>query len=157
MSRQLFIISSLLIILLFVPSAFSEEKAKQIKGPIIITSERLTADNKTCTALFEVSVIARIPDMTIHADRMLVSYEEKTGNITKIEAAGNIKLIKGNRVITSKEATYYADEEKVIFTGEPRATEGENVVTGRTMTYFMDEDRYLVEDSKVFVKKKKEQ
>ncbi|MEW6161998.1 MAG: LptA/OstA family protein [Nitrospirota bacterium] len=156
MSRQLFI-SSLLILFLLSTNVFSEEKTQQIKGPIIITSEMLTADNKAHTALFENSVVARTTDMTLHADRMLVYYNADTGNITKIEAEGGIKLIKGMRTITSKEATYCADGEKIIFTGEPRAVEGENVVTGRKITYLLNEDRFLVEGSKVFLKTRKQQ
>ncbi len=95
--------------------------------------------------------------MTIYCDKMLVYYEKGTGNVKRIDASGKVKLIKEDRVITSQEATYYADGEKVIFTGEPRAVEGENVVTGSKMTYFMNEDRFFVEDSKVFLTQKKEQ
>jgi lipopolysaccharide export system protein LptA len=160
MSRQLFISKlfylsgALIIFLLLSLNAFSAEKAERIKGPIIITSEILTADNQTHTALFENSVVARTTDMTIYADRMLVYYNKDTGNVIRINAEGNVKLIKENRVITSKEATYYAEGEKVIFSGEPRAVDGENVVTGRKMTYLLNEDRFLVEGSKVFLKNK---
>ncbi len=156
MLKQLFIIS-LSILFIMLSNISYAEKAQQIKGLIIITSETLIADNKTNTALFENSVVARSEDMTIYADKMLVHYDKDTGNITKIEAEGEIKLIKGMRVITSREAIYYADGDKVIFTGEPRAVEGENVVTGIKMTYFLGEDRFLVEGSKVFLTRKKEQ
>lgn len=160
MSRQLFISKlfylsgALIIFLLLSLNAFSAEKAERIKGPIIITSEILTADNQTHTALFENSVVARTTDMTIYADRMLVYYNKDTGNVIRINAEGDVKLIKENRVITSKEATYYAEGEKVLFSGEPRAVDGENVVTGRKMTYLLNEDRFLVEGSKVFLKNK---
>ncbi len=160
MSRQLFISKlfylsgALIIFLLLSLNAFSAEKAERIKGPIIITSEILTADNQTHTALFENSVVARTTDMTIYADRMLVYYNKDTGNVIRINAEGDVKLIKENRVITSREATYYAEGEKVIFSGEPRAVDGENVVTGRKMTYLLNEDRFLVEGSKVFLKNK---
>jgi lipopolysaccharide export system protein LptA len=160
MSRQLFISKlfylsgALIIFLLLSINAFSAEEAERIKGPIIITSEILTADNQTHTALFENSVVARTTDMTIYADRMLVYYNKDTGNVIRINAEGDVKLIKENRVITSKEATYYAEGEKVIFSGEPRAVDGENVVTGRKMTYLLNEDRFLVEGSKVFLKNK---
>ena len=154
MSRQLFI-SSLLILFIFSPNVFSEEKAQRIKGPITITSEMLIADNKAHTARFEHSVVARTTDMTLYADRMLVSYNADSGDVKMIEAEGSIKLLKGTRAITSQKATYYANEEKVIFTGEPRATDGENVVTGEKITYLLHEDRYLVEKSKVFLKKQK--
>jgi lipopolysaccharide export system protein LptA len=133
------------------------EEAKKIKGPIVITSQMLTADNKARTALFERSVVARTPDITLYADKMLVYYEKDTGNVIRIDAEGKVKVIKEQRIITSNEAIYYADNEQVIFTGEPRAVEGENVVTGTKMVYFMDEDRFLVEDSKVIlIKKEKE-
>jgi len=152
----------LIIILLLVTRVFSAEQAnieqqKKIKGPIVVTSEMLTADNKARTALFERSVVARTTDMTIYADKMLVHYEEGSGNVTQIDAEGQVKVTKEKRVITSREAVYYAAEEKVIFTGDPRAVEGENVVTGKKMTYLMKDDLFFVEESKVFLKNKKEQ
>lgn len=163
MSRQFFISKlfclsrALIIFLLLSINAFSAGEAEKIKGPIIITSEILTADNQTHTAIFERSVVAKTTDMTIYADKMLVYYNKDTGNVIRIDIAGGVKVIKENRVITSKEATYYAEGEKVIFTGEPRAVDGENVVTGKKMTYLLNEDRFLVEDSKVFLKKNKVQ
>lgn len=134
--------------------AFAQEKKTTSKEPTIITSEILTADNKAKTALFERSVVARKGEMTLFADKMLVYYSEEKGssNIKRIDAEGNVKLIKGERVVTSKFATYFAEpEEKIIFTGEPRATEGENVVTGTKMIYFMKDDRSIVENSKVLL------
>lgn len=133
------------------------DEAKKIKGPIVITSQMLTADNKARTALFEHSVVARTPDITLYADKMLVYYAKDTGNVTRIDAEGKVKVIKENRIITSSEATYYADSEQVVFTGEPRAVEGENIVTGSRMVYLMDEDRFLVEDSKVILTKQEEE
>ena len=144
---------SLIIVLLLSTYGFSAEQAKKIKGPVVITSEMLKADNKARTALFERSVVARSTDMTIYADKMLVHYEEGSGNVTQIDAEGQVKVTKENRVITSREAVYYAADEKVVFTGDPRAVEGENVVTGKKMTYLMNDDIFLVEESKVFLKK----
>ncbi|OGW54964.1 MAG: hypothetical protein A2Y81_11625 [Nitrospirae bacterium RBG_13_43_8] len=152
MSRRLFI-SNLLILFLLPTTAFSQEKADLIKGPITITSGMLTADNRAHTAAFENSVVARTSDMTLYADRMLVSYDANSGDVKMIEAEGTVKLLRGTRAIISQKATYYADAEKVIFTGEPRASDGENVVTGTKIIYLLNEDRYLVENSKVFLKK----
>lgn len=145
----------LVIIFLLPVNVFSVTKDK-IKGPIVITSENLTAENSSNTAIFEGTVIARTKDLTIYADRMVVQYYKDSGNIKQINAYGSVKLIKEDRIITSKEATYFADEEKVVFTGEPRAVRKENVVTGKKMTYFMNEDRFVVEDSKVFITKGKD-
>lgn len=154
----LIVLLSVLCLLSSVLCLFAQEKKTASKEPTIITSEILTADNKAKTALFEKSVVARKGEMTLFADKMLVYYSEEKGssNIKKIDAEGNVKLIKGERVVTSKFATYFAEpEEKIIFTGEPRATEGENVVTGTKMIYFMKDDRSIVENSKIFLIERK--
>jgi lipopolysaccharide export system protein LptA len=139
--------------------AFAEEKAekKSSKEPTVITSHTLTTDTKAKTALFEGNVLVRKADMTLVANKMLVYYaDEKEGNtIRKIEAEGNVKLTRRDRVITSQFALYVAEPvEQVIFTGEPRATDGENMVTGTKMTYLMKDERALVENSKVFLSDK---
>lgn len=155
MSRLLLTVS-LCIIQLLPAWASAEAPKEKIKGPITVTSETLTADNKEHTALFERNVIAKTTDMTIHADWMLVHYKEQGGDVTKIEAKGNVRVYRDSRVITSKEATYFADEEKVVFTGSPRAIDGENVVTGSKITYFTKDDRSIVENSKVILKNKQD-
>ena len=137
---------------LAVSPAPGENRSLELKGPIVITSSTLTADNKTRTALFEGSVVAKTDTVTISSDRMLVHYAED-GKVTKIEAEGQVTLVRGARAITAKAATYLADEEKVIFTGEPRAIEGGNVVSGTKMIYLMKEDRSIVENSKVFIER----
>ncbi|PKL52063.1 MAG: hypothetical protein CVV37_03250 [Nitrospira bacterium HGW-Nitrospira-1] len=154
MLRQLLIIS--IFFLLLPIQAGAENRKANIKGPITITSETLTADNKAHAALFEKSVVAKTTDLTIYADKMLVFYKEDSGDVTKIEATGNVRVLREARIITSKSAVYYADEEKVIFTGEPRAMDGDNVVSGTKIIYFMGDDRFLVENSRVILKSKKE-
>lgn len=158
MLRQLFINSVFIFFFcsVFSPlSSLAEEKKEQIKGPIIITSDTLSVDNKAHTALFEGSVVARTENMTLYSDRMLVYYAEQTGNVTRIDAGGRVKLVKKDLIVTSRLANYFADEEKVIFTGEPRAVEKGNVVTGTKMTYMLREDRSIVENSRVLLEGKK--
>ena len=115
----------LFLLSLSVSVSSGENKPIQARGPIVITSASLTADNKAHTALFEGSVIAKTDTMTIYSDKMLVYYSE-AGAVTRIDSEGHVKVITGERVITSAVATYFAEEDKVVFTGEPRATEGGN-------------------------------
>ncbi len=140
-------------------SSFAEQDAKSAPVPTVITSTSLTADNKAKTALFTGSVVAKKGDMTLYADRMLVYYVDSGSgsNIDKIDAEGNVKLIRGNRVVTSGKVMYYAGpEERAVFTESPRAAEGKNVVTGTKMTYYMKDDRSVVENSKVFLVEKEQ-
>ena len=154
MSRRL--LTASIFFLILSAYAMADEPKEKIKGPITVTSETLTADNKLHTALFEKNVIAKTSDMTIQADWMMVYYSEQGGDVTKIEAKGDVKVYRDAKVITAKEATYFADEEKVVFSGSPRAVDGENVVTGTKIIFFTKDDRSIVENSKVILKNKQE-
>lgn len=154
MLRQLFSVSFFICIVL-AGGVLAEEKTEQIKGPIVITSQTLLSDNKARTALFEGSVVARTENMTLYSDKMLVYYAEGSGNVTKIDAEGSVKLVKKDLVVTSKVANYFADEEKIIFTGEPKAIQKGDIITGTKMTYWMKEDRSFVENSRVLLENKK--
>lgn len=154
MLRRLFSISFFICIVL-AGSIFAEEKIEQIKGQIVITSQTLLSDNKARNALFEGSVVAKTENMTLYSDKMLVYYAEGSGNVTKIDAEGSVKLVKKDLVVTSKVANYFADEEKIIFTGEPKAIQKGDIITGTKMTYFMKEDRSFVENSRVLLENKK--
>ena len=152
-----FSLPTLLVILAFahLPSiARGATQTLETKGPVTITSSTLTVDNKAHTALFEGSVIAKTEEMTMYADRMTVSYTEGSA-ISRIDATGRVKVVKGERLITAAAATYFAAEEKVVFTGDPRAAEEGNVVSGSKITYLIKEDRSIVENSKVFIEKQK--
>ncbi|MBI4654099.1 MAG: lipopolysaccharide transport periplasmic protein LptA [Nitrospirae bacterium] len=126
------------------------------KKPIVITSQTLIADNKSNTAVFEGSVVAKTGDIIIYSDKMTVFYDNSQKNITKIYASGNVVAHKKERAIFSKEATYFGEEEKIVFTGEPRAVEGENIVTGTQIIYFLKDDRSIVEGSRVIFRNKKQ-
>jgi len=153
MSKALFIGSRYLVVyLLFI--AMLPCAATADEPPIVITAKTLIADNKNNVVIFEGTVVAKSKDMTIYSDRMEVFYANSMGEITKILAQGNVKTIKDNRVIFSKEATYLRQEEKVIFTGEPRAVDGENVVMGTEIVYYIKEDRSVVKDSRIVIKKR---
>jgi len=142
----------------FIASAAKEEEGKEERKeekPIVITSASLLADNKKHTALFEGNVIAKTEDMTIYSDRMIVYYTEDGERMDRIEASGNVRVVKGERTVASKEAVYYDEDQKVIFTGDPQAWEGNNKITGRVITYFIKDDRSIVENSKVVIVNKK--
>ncbi|MBI4822783.1 MAG: hypothetical protein HY805_00920 [Nitrospirae bacterium] len=147
--RVIFIILSL--IFLRGESPAQERLFGEDKGPIVITSSTLSAD--TFKALFEGSVVARTDDIIMHSDRMLVFYSSD-GKVDKIEADGNVRLIRGQKVVTSNKAVFIAGEEKIVLTGEPKAVEGENVVTGSKIIYMIKENRYLIEDSRVILRQK---
>lgn len=142
--------------MLFISNLVAEERGKG--EPIVITSQTLINDNKAKTATFDGGVVAKKGDITLYSNKLIVYYEDeqKGGSIRMIEAVGNVRLVKAQRIITSHKAVYYPEpEEKVVFTGEPRVTEGKNLVTGEKITYLIKEDKALVDKSKVYLQERK--
>lgn len=122
-------------------------------GPIVITASTLSADGKARTALFEGSVLAKKGNISLHAGRMTVLYSEK-GTVVRIDAEGDVRLVRGARVLTADRATYTAKDDSIVFTGGPKASENGNVITGTKITYMMAEDRSLIQNSTVFLRTK---
>ena len=65
--------------------------------PITIKSNDLAADNKGKTAVFSGKVVAKQGDVTIFCDRMTVYYGTTQGDVDKIEADGNVRIVQENR------------------------------------------------------------
>ena len=152
MSKQFFIskcLISILIVCFFSSAATFSEAAD--KKAITITSETLTTDNRESTAIFEGSVVAKMDDITIYSDKMIVFYSDTENSLEKILATGYVKVHSKERAIFSKEASYINDEEKIIFTGNPKAVEGDNVITGTQIIYFLKDDRAVIKGSKVIL------
>ena len=75
---------------------------------------------------------------------------EKRGNeIVRIEAEGNVKITRGNRISLSDKAVYLAKAEPriIILTGNPRIWRGKDFLTGTKITYILDQDRSIVESA----------
>ncbi len=144
------IITLSIIILLIITGLYAQERSE-----IVITSESLSIDNKNHSALFKGSVKAVKNDIIIYADRMLVYYDESGSKVQKIQASGNIKVIRGNQTIASESAVYTSMDERIEFTGNPVATDGKNIIYGDKIEYYISEDRSVVTKSRVFTLEEK--
>src|ERR1035437_10057232 len=65
--------------------------------PITIKSNEMTADNKGKTATFSGKVVAKQGDVTIFSDTLIVNYADKSGEVEKVEAHGNVRIVQLNR------------------------------------------------------------
>lgn len=157
MSKLFFIVNFILSALL-IHSAVSAAKImdRKEKTPVIITSETLTANNKNSTAIFEGSVVAKTDDITMYSDRMTVYYDNTRNKVVKIHALGHVRVRKEERALFSQEAVYLEEEQKIIFTGNPKAVDGENVISGTQIIFYLKDDRAEVQGSRVVLQNKQE-
>ncbi len=124
--------------------------------PIHIKSDSMEAMDKSGNVVFKGNVVAIQGDMTINSDRLEIVYAdrpaqgkstEKKRVLKKIVASGHVKIIKGNKVGTCKQATYYKRAEKLVLSGDAQVWEGSNRIRGTRITLYINEDRSVVESS----------
>ena len=150
MSRQFFRNSLLLIAAVFLVAAMepdSPEKAK--REPIVVTSDRMEADELGNTVTFIGNVTLKKENMTLTSDYLVVYYDPVNKGVREIEAQGNVEVRQEGRVAMANKAVYYSKEEKIVLTGEPRIIENENQLGGERITMFMRSERSLVESGNV--------
>lgn len=112
--------------------------------PINIKSNDLAVNNVTRIAIFTGKVVAKHDDVTIYCDKMTVYYGEDKGEVEKIEADGNVRIVQENRLGTSSHATYETKLGLITLTIKPKVIQGSDTVTGKVITYYVDEDRSTV-------------
>jgi lipopolysaccharide export system protein LptA len=124
------------------PAAFAAPAAS--REPLKIKSDTLKADNENKTATFEGKVVARQGDLTLYADRLLISYSGAGQELSRVEAFGNVRILQGNRQASGAHAVYEPKEARILLDGSPKVVQGEDVITGKLITYFVNEQRSVV-------------
>lgn len=128
------------------PSALSTTSSKE---PVEITADRLEADDVAKSLVFIGNAVAKQGDVTINSDRLTIYYASKNtaaqgGDIDRIVAEGNVRIVQQNRVATGNRAEYFRNEDRMILTGNPVVTEGANSVKGNEIILYLKENRSVV-------------
>ncbi|MBI5145137.1 MAG: LPS export ABC transporter periplasmic protein LptC [Candidatus Omnitrophica bacterium] len=130
------------------PDAAAKEKNPNSPSTIITCDGPLDVDYEKNIALFQKNVKVLRQDLEIYSDTMEV-YFQKSGEaekeagasasimgnkINKIFAKGNVKIVRGENLSYSDEATYNAIDKKITLTGSPKlfiySTEDFNALAG---------------------------
>ena len=111
--------------------------------PTTIKSNQMLTDNKGKTAVFSGDVVTRQGDITIYSDRMTINYGDK-GDVEKVEADGNVRIVQENRIGTSTHAVYDSRNGLITLTGSPKVMQGSDSISGKTIIYYVDEDKSVV-------------
>lgn len=127
------------------PAALEKEK----REPIVVTSDRMEADELGSTVTFIGGVTLKKEMLTLTADRLVVYYDADDKGVREIEARDNVMVRQDGRVALASKAVYYSKDEKIVLTGEPRIIENENQLGGERITLFMRSERSIVEGGNV--------
>ncbi len=136
-----------------VPTRSGQEGAK----PINIASDRMVADQKSRTVVFQGHVTVQQGAMTMTGQTLTVYGSEKTkgagsasGEVTgeqieRIEVEGNVVISEGDRVATCQKAVFYNKEQKIVLMGAPVLVQGKDRVQGDLITLYLEDQRSVVE------------
>jgi len=116
-----------------------------------ITSERMTFDQRTRIFVFEEKVQARRCAMTMTCDRLQVTNNAKDEQVERLLATGNVHVQQGTRHVVAERAEYFAAEQRLVLTGNPRAwdTQEQRELTGEEITVFLQSEDIIVKRARV--------
>ena len=143
---------------LAIPEATEIEAFKgEGSGPIVVRSNSFEIDNTQYIVTFTGDVDAKRDDFTINCEKMLLYYQNLSGNenpgkiqasIDKIVATGKVRISRqAGGLAMAEKAVYYSEDERVVLTGKPVVKQGDDFVEGSTITLFLKENRSIVEGS----------
>jgi lipopolysaccharide export system protein LptA len=124
--------------------AIGAENGERGGQPITIKSNELYTDSKSNSAVFTGKVVAKQQDVTIYADKLVVYYPEQGGEVDRVEAFGNVRIVQQNRLGTAGHAVYNNKEGKITLYIDPKVHQGKDVVSGKVITYFIGEEKSVV-------------
>lgn len=110
----------------------------------VITSDRLTFDQKQQYALFEDNVVVKDPSLELRADRLTVFFDADN-QAEKIEAVGQVVIEQEETTAWARKAVYDVVSGKIFMEGSPRIKRGRDVLEGDTITFWRDDNKMICE------------
>lgn len=119
--------------------------AKNDRNKLIdIKSDQLHTDNKNRTATFVSKVVARQDDLTVYSDKLIVYYAEGSGEVEKLEADGNVRIVQGNSLGTGGHAVYDLKTGKITLTINPKVQKEKDFVVGDVIVHDVEREQSVV-------------
>ena len=73
--------------------------------------------------------------------RRLVAELDAAGQIARATCSGDVKLTRGERIVTCQTATFENESARVTCEGTPELRDGASIVRGERLVYDLDDDR----------------
>jgi len=147
MTRLTFVFFLMLLFFSSHADAFDEDSgASLIKAdiPIEVSSDRLEAEDLAGRVTFLGNVVVKRGELSLYAPEVEVYYLQGTRDVERIEAHGGVRIVQGERVLTSDSVLYSHREEKVLLKGNARVFREGNSVEGDEITVFLRDEKSVV-------------
>ena len=102
-------------------------------APLEITSDSLSIDQDTGTAVFLGSVLIGQGDLRLNADRVQVFYNDASGDISRLSASGGVTFVTATEAAEASRAEYDLDAGTLVLSGDVLLTQGNSAISANTM------------------------
>lgn len=119
-------------------------KKDRRSGPVHITSKKMISEDNGHLIVFTGDVVTKRDSIIIHSDTLEVHNTDNNAKISKIIAAGNVKIDNNGKCAEGEKAIYFERENKIELSGNIKAWENDNIITGDKVIFFIDDDKVVV-------------
>ena len=102
-------------------------------APLEITSDSLSIDQDTGTAVFQGSVLIGQGDLRLNAGRVQVFYNDASGDISRLSASGGVTFVTATEAAEASSAEYNLDAGTLVLSGDVLLTQGNSAISANTM------------------------
>jgi lipopolysaccharide export system protein LptA len=102
--------------------------------PVEVTSDELSVDQGTGTAIFTGNVVIGQGEMRLSAQRVMVVYRDGAEGIARLEATGGVTLVSGPDAAEAQRADYSIDDGTIVMSGNVLLAQGASALSADTMT-----------------------
>ena len=103
-------------------------------APVEVTSDNLSVDQATGTAVFEGNVLIGQGELRLSAQKVEVIYRTESAGIAKLVASGGVTLVSGADAAEAAGADYDIDSGTIVMSGDVLLTQGPSALTAQRMT-----------------------
>lgn len=102
-------------------------------APIEVSADSLSVDQATGEAVFSGNVVIGQGAMRIAAARVVVVYDEASGEIVRLAASGGVTFVTATEAAEAAEAVYDLTGQTLVLTGEVLLTQGASAISADRM------------------------
>lgn len=121
----------------------------QLRNPVEISAKLVTGDRSQ--AVFTGDVQVKHRTMDLRCDKMTAFYTGGSQEVTRVECAGNVRAVDGDRSARGERADYDVPAGVLIVTGSPEARQGTTFMSGTKVRLALGNERLEVENAKIIV------
>ena len=108
--------------------------AQDTSLPVEVSSDELSVDQETGTAIFSGNVVIGQGNMRLSAQRVMVVYRATQDGIATMEATGGVTLVSGKDAAEAQRADYSIDEGTIVMRGNVLLAQGASTLSADMMT-----------------------